>query len=255
MRTHLGCTGSVELGELSKQTQRQLEQVEASWLEFSPAPPSLVVRHVQPDDLPALREISGELLELLNDLPEEERAKIPGGEFYYQDEPTGQFVRFKVWAGGFLTVVWARPDYDHAQWEAYQGQAVRLVFDPYQRLNGRVRFEASPSAAGELRCVLERSSGLYSQGEYEIATLPDGVEISLRDMNTSVLLLVKALQAVAKPASLQGEIDVSSFRTGDLEDFCRFVFRAGETWLVRPSLWRDFPEPHAPPGRPLERAA
>ncbi len=255
MRTHMGCTGSIELGTLSEETQRRLEQLEASWLEFAPESQSLVVRHVQPDDAPALREIAGELLEFLSVFAESERRQIPGGAIYYQDEASGQYVRLKIWAGGFLTVAWARPDYEHATLVAYHGQAAPVVFEPYQRLNGVVRFQDSAVAAEVVRATLERSEGLYAQGEYAINVSMKGVEINLRDVNASVLPLVRTLQDVAAPGSLQGEIDVSSFRVGDLEDYCRFVFRSGEAWLVRPSLWSDLLETQAPPSAPLERAA
>ena len=43
MRTHLGCSGQVELGTLSKETQQKLEHVEAAWLEFVPESVSLEV--------------------------------------------------------------------------------------------------------------------------------------------------------------------------------------------------------------------
>ncbi len=255
MRTHLGCTGSVELGALSEETQRRLEQLEAGWLEYAPESQSLVVRHVQPDNAPVLREIAGELLEFLSVIGEGERVKIPGGAIYYQDEVGGQFVRLKVWPGGFLTVAWARPRYEHAMAIAYHGETVPVVFEPYQRLNGAVRFADSAVAAEAVRATLERSEGLYAQGEYAIRASMQGVEITLRDVNASVLPLVKALRDIAKPGSLQGEIDVTSFRAGDLEDYCRFVFRGGEIWLVRPSLWSDTPETQAPPSEPLRRAA
>jgi hypothetical protein len=243
------------VGNISEQTQRRLEQTEASWLEFVADPPSLVIRHVQPDNLPPLREITGELLALLSEIGEEERTRMPGGAFYYRDEQKGQYVRLKVWRGGFLTVAWARPDYEHAQWELYQGQTVPIVFEPYQRLNGRVIFDGSSAAAEEVTDTLEHSLGLYSQGDYKITSTVDGVEIALQDVNADVLGLVKVVREVAKPGSLQGEIDVSSFRAGGLEDYCRFVFRTGEAWLVRPSLWTDVPEAQAPPHPPLERAA
>jgi hypothetical protein len=255
MRTHLGCTGDVELGPLSRETQRHLTQIEASWLEFAPESQSLMVRHVQPDDTPVLREVAGELLEFLSAIPETERVGIPGGAVYYQDEVSGQYVRLKVWPGGFLTVAWARPDYDHAKWVAYHGENVPVVFEPYQRLNGGVRLEGTTVAADLLRATLERSEGLYAQGDYEVKTSLEAVELTLRDVNASILPLLKTLREVAKPGSLQGEIDISSFRAGDLEDYCRFVLRAGDTWLVRPSLWSDVPETQAPPTRPLERAA
>jgi len=255
MRTHLVCIGQVELGELSQATQQRLEQAPASWLEYSPAPPSLVVRHVQPDNLPALREITGELLEFLSRIADRERSRMPGGALYFQDEQTGQYVRLKVWKGGFLTVAWAQPDYEHAQWERYQGQTVPVVFEPYQRLNGAVKFEGIGTAAEEVTDVLEHSLGLYSQGEYEINSWLGGVEVTLRDVNADVLDLVKVLREVAEPGTLQGEIDVTSFRAGDLQDYVRFTFRAGEAWVVRPSLWTDVPEAQAPPQPPLERAA
>ncbi len=255
MRTHLGCTGSIELGTLSQETQRRLETVGASWLEFSPEPPSLVVRHVQPDDIPALREITGELLEFLSDIPDDERVRVPGGALYYKDEESGQLVRLKVWAGGFLTVAWARPDYAHAHWQPYQGQSVQVVFEPYQRLNGKVAFEGTPTAGDQLRAVLERTAGPYDQGEYAITSSVDTTEVTLRDFNAGVLQIVDTLREVAAPGTLRGEIDVTSFRAGDIEDYCRFVFKGAETWMVRPALWSDPLGSARPPGEPLERAA
>jgi hypothetical protein len=256
MRTHLGCTGRVDLGVLRPDTQRRLEQVEATWLEFSPEPPSLVVRHVQPDDTPALREITGELLEFLSDIPEAERIRIPGGALYYLDETTGQYVRLRVWSGGFLTVAWARPDYAHASWELYKDQKLALVFDAYQCLNGTVRLQAPSSAADEIRSVVDRFGGLYPQGDFETRVSGEAMEIQLRDVNTSVLPLLKILRAKAAPlASLEGEVEVSSFRPGDVEDYCRFALRRGEIWVVRPSLWSDVPETRPSPPGQMEPAA
>jgi hypothetical protein len=244
MRTHLGCTGRVELGAISRETQQRLEHVEAIWLEFSPEPPSLVVRHVQPDDIPALREIAGELLEFLSNIPEAERKKVPGGAFYYLDEQSGQSVRIKVWEGAFLTVAWAQPDYARASWEPYRGQTLPLVFDAYQRLNGVLRLQAVPGTAEEIRSTIERNGGLYPQGDLEVLVTDRRIEIKLLDVNTSVLPLLKLLRAKAEPASsLDGEIDVSSFRSGDVEDYCRFVLRAGEVWIARPALWTELPQP------------
>jgi hypothetical protein len=255
MRTHLGCTGSIELGTLGQETQGRLEKVEASWLEFSPEPPSLVVRHVQPDDIPALREVTGELIEFLSDIPDDERVRVPGGALYYQDEESGQHIRLKVWKGGFLTIAWARPDYAHSHWQPFQGQPAQVVFEPYQCLNGKVKLEGSPTAGDQIRGVLERAEGPYDQGEYEITSSVDSTEVTLRDFNASILPLVNKLREVAKAGTFQGEIEVTSFRAGDVEDYCRFVFKGGDTWLVRPSLWSDQPESAAPAQPSLERAA
>ena len=255
MRSHLGCTGSVELGNLGEETQKRLEQVAATWLEYSPESSSLVVRHVQPDDFPALREVGGELLDFLHAFSDSERAQIPGGAIYYQDESTGQYVRLKVWKGGFLTVAWARAEYARADWEPFCNQPVKLVFEPFQRLNGSVTFEGRPTAADDLRKIIEKTEGQYSQGDYSIASTVRGVEITLSDVNADALSLVNALRYMAKPGTLSGEIDVSSFRAGDLEDYCRFSFRAGETWVARPILWSDTPNTPASPADPLSRAA
>ena len=255
MRTHLGCTGSIELGTLSQETQSRLEKVEASWLEFSPEPASLVVRHVQPDDILALREIAGELLEFLSNAPDDERVRVPGGAIYYKDEESGQHIRLKVWKGGFLTIAWARPDYAHAHWQPYQGQSVQVVFEPYQCLNGKVSFEGSPTAGDQIRALLEQTEGPYDQGEYAISSSVDTTEVTLRDLNVSILPLVTKLREIAKPGTLEGRIEVTSFRAGDFEDYCQFVFKGTETWLVQPSLWSDVPESAPTPGQPLERAA
>ena len=242
MRSHLGCTGSVDLGPLTEDTQKRLEKIAASWLEYSPEPSSLIVRHVQPDDVPPLREVAGELLDFLHAVSDAERAKIPGGALFYQDEPTGQYVRLKVWKGGFLTVAWARPDYTRAQWVPFLNQPVTLVFEPFQRLNGSVGFEGHPGAADDLRKIIEKTAGQYSQGDYEISSSVSRVEVTFRDVNADVLTVVNAFRYMAKAGTLSGELEVTSFRAGDLEDYCRFSFRAGETWMARPVLWTDTPD-------------
>jgi hypothetical protein len=243
MRTHLGCTGRVELGKLSQETQKRLEKIPATWLEFTPETNALVVRHVQPDDIPAMREITGELFDFLTAILEQERKHIPGGALYYLDEQTGQSVRIKVWEGAFVTVAWAQPDYSRANWEPYHEGPTPVVFDAYQRLNGVVKFQAQPGAVEEVKAVIDRFAGLYPQGEFEALQMGNNLEVRFFDVNASVLLLLKTLKAQAEPAaSLEGEIDVSSFRSGDVEDYCRFALRGGEIWIARPALWADLPQ-------------
>jgi hypothetical protein len=242
MSRHLGCTGSVELGSVSKATVRRLEQVQAVWLDFSADPPALVVRHVQPDSQVPLREITGELLDFLNAIPEAERKTVGGGALYCLNEETGEYVRLKVWPGGFITVAWATPDYTRAQREVYRGQAVPLVCDFYQCLNGVVRLRTGPKGEENIRAVVERAVGLYPLGDFAIDSVGGQIELQLRDVNSSVVSLLQVLRVVAEPASsLEGEIDVSSFRPGDLEDYARFVLRSGESWLLRPALWQELP--------------
>lgn len=252
MRTHLGCKGYVELGALSEETQRKLEQVSASWLEFTPNPPSLVVRHVQPDDVSAPREIAGELLEFLSQISDAERQAVAGGALYYLDEQSGQYLQLRVLRGGLLTISWAHPDYSRGRWERYEGGLVAVVFEPYQRLNGKVKLQALPAPTERIRTVIERPDGLYPQGEYEVRSSGDQVEVSLHNVNSSVLPLIETLLAVAEPGSLEGCLDVSSFRTGDLDDYCCFTFKHGEAWVVRPSLWSDVSAGETVPSQPAQ---
>ena len=183
MRTHWGCSGQVELGILSKETQQRLDRVTANWLEFVPESTSLEVRHVQPDGGPPLPAIAAELIDFLSGVTNEERAQVPGGALYYQDEVKGQYVRLKIQKGGSVTLAWARPDYTQAQWEHYYTQPVAVVPEPYQRLNGKCSFEGVPSAADDVRELLERTAGLYSEGDFEIIARIDRIEIALRDVN------------------------------------------------------------------------
>jgi hypothetical protein len=161
----------------------------------------------------------------------------------------------KVWKGGFLTVAWARPDYARAPWEPFRNQPVTLVFEPFQRLNGTVGFEGNPNAADDFRRIIEKTTGQYSQGDFEITSSVGRVDIILRDVNADALTVVNALRYMAKAGTLSGEIDLSSFRAGDLEDYCRFSFRAGETWMARPILWSDTPDAAVAPVGPLMQAA
>jgi hypothetical protein len=200
-----------------------------------------VVRHVQPDAISPPREIGGELLEFLTQVSEVERRAFPGGALYYLDEQTGQYLRLRVWRGGNLTISWAHPSYEDAQWALYEGQATPVVFEPYQCLNGSVSFKAKPGAADEIRLTVERPAGLCPQGEYELHPVGEVLGLELREVNSSVVPLVETLRQVAAPGSLNGQIDVSSFRAGDLDDYCRFVFKNGEIRLLRPSLWSDAP--------------
>ena len=251
MRTHLGCTGRVELGKLGLETQKRLEKIPATWLELMPETGTLVVRHVQPDDIPPMREIAGELFDFLTAIPEEERKKIPGGALYYLDEQTGQSVRIKVWEGAFVTVAWAQPDYSRATWERYREGPTPVVFDAYQRLNGVFRLQAGQAVVDEIRSTIERNGGLYPQGDLEVLVADRRIEVKLLDVNASVLPLLTVLRGKADPASsLEGEIDVSSFRSGDVEDYCRFILRAGEIWIARPELWADQPQTSSEPIAP-----
>ena len=73
--------------------------------------------------------------------------------------------------------------------------------------------------------------------------------------SAATLTVINALRYLAKPGTLSGEIDVTSFRVGDLEDYCRFSFRAGATRMARPQLWSDTPDASMSPADPVSQAA
>ena len=116
-------------------------------------------------------------------------------------------------------------------------------------------FEGHPNVADDFRRIIDKTAGQYSQGDYAISSSIRQVEVTLRDVNADALTIVNALRYMAKPGTLSGEIEVSSFRAGDLEDYCRFSFRAGETWMARPILWSDTPDSPATPAYPVPQAA
>jgi hypothetical protein len=181
------------------------------------------------------------LLEFLTQVSDVERQAFPGGALYYLDEQTGQYLRLQVSRGGNLTVSWAHPSYEDAKPVLYEGQVTPVVFEPYQCLNGSVSLAAKPGAADEIRLTIERPAGLCPQGEYELHPIGEVLGLELREVNSSVVPLVETLRQVAEPGSLNGQLDVSSFRAGDQDDYCRFVFKNGEIQLLRPSLWSDTP--------------
>jgi hypothetical protein len=91
----------------------------------------------------------------------------------------------------------------------------------------------------KLRAVIERPGGLYPQGDFELDVVEEEVVLTLREVNSSVVPVVDALRKLAQPGTLKGHIEVTSFRAGDLDDYCRFVFKGPDVWLLRPSLWND----------------
>jgi len=92
MRAHLGSPERIDLGGLSRETQRRMGEVKATWLEFSPDPPSLLVRPVKAEAASTPRQIAGELLEFLSHLPAHERKAVAGGALKHLDEATGHYL-------------------------------------------------------------------------------------------------------------------------------------------------------------------
>jgi hypothetical protein len=56
-------------------------------------------------------------------------------------------------------------------------------------------------------------------------------------VNLDGKLLVETLQRLASSRSLEGRLDVGSFRELAPEQLVRILFEKGETWVQHPMLW------------------
>jgi hypothetical protein len=106
-------------------------------------------------------------------------------------------------------------------------------------LNGEATFSASDleTAAAGLQELADTYEGLHPEGDFVASVEGERVRISLRDVNLDGKLLVEALQRVAAPRSLEGRLDVGSFRELAPEQLVRILFEKGETWVQHPMLW------------------
>ncbi|MCL7966106.1 MAG: hypothetical protein M8857_03280 [marine benthic group bacterium] len=234
-----GCQGRVVVGALPESVQRTLVSLPGDWLEYDPPSGSIVVRHIQPTDDPVLPAVTVELVRILSVLPFESLAEIEGGDLFVHTEETGRLVRLRVEPGGALHIQWARPGYAGAQKRAWSdGHEVR--HEPWNhRLNGEVVFgTADPaSAAASLQELADTYEGLHPEGEFEAVAEGPEVRVTLREVNLDGKLFVEALHRLAGPRTLDGRVDVASFREMAPEQLVRVLFEKGKTWVQHPMLW------------------
>jgi hypothetical protein len=234
-----GCQGRVVVGALPESVQRTLVSLPGDWLEYDPPSGSIVVRHIQPTDDPVLPAVTVELVRILSVLPFDNLAEIEGGDLFVHTEETGRLVRLRVERGGALHVQWARPGYSGAQKRAWS-DGRELLHEPWNhRLNGNVSFR-SADAAGAAEALSELADtyeGLHPEGEFEAVADGPEVRVTLRDVNLDGKLFVEALQRLAGARSLEGSVDVGSFRELAPEKLVRVLFEEGETWVQHPMLW------------------
>ncbi len=236
-----GCYGEVELGVLPGEIQSRLESLSGEWLEFDPPSRSIVVRHIEPTTDPFVPTIAKELVEMLAQLPPELQMEVPGGDLYVHTEKSGKLVRFRVGKGGAMHINWAHPNYDHAMKRPYTGGREIALAPELHRLNGTVTFVADnpEGAAGGLCQVADNFEGLYPEGDCMVTHDQNAgtVRLELKDVNVDATRLVKQLQRVANPRSLEGQFDLTSFAAEQPEHQIRFVFEGGQTWVQHPLLW------------------
>jgi hypothetical protein len=236
-----GCHGRVVVGAMPADVQGRLDSLPGDWLEYEPGSRCIVVRHVQPTDDPVLPAVTAELVRMLSVIPFELQGRIEGGDLYVHVEEDGRLVRLRVEPRGTLRVQWARPDYEGAVRRAWTDGHDILIEPWNHRLNGRVSFRADDpeSVVASLRETAASFEGLHPEGDLETdASMDDGaVAIRLRDVNLDARVLVDRLLALARPRTLEGRIDVSSFDEGAPERLVRLVFDRGEPWVQHPLLW------------------
>jgi hypothetical protein len=238
-----GCHGEVTLGPLPRAVQKDLIAVPGEWLEFEPASSKIVVRHIQPTSGPDLPIIAGELVHMLSQIPPVQHAGIAGGDFFVHTMDTGQFVRLQVEPGGALHIRWAQPDFERASKHPYRGRQETRIDRHFHRLDGSVTLEAPDPArvAEALRHLADTFEGLYPQGhcDTEVDETQGTVRLEMRDLNLDAHLLVETLQKEARPGSLRGHFDLSSFGEALPEEHVRFVFESGKTMVQHPLLWPE----------------
>ncbi len=234
-----GCQGRVVVGALPEAVKRALVAIPGDWLEYDPPSRSIVVRHIEPTDEPVLPAVTVELVRILSVIPFDILAGIEGGDLFVHIEETGRLVRLRVEAGGSLHIQWARPGYTGATKRPWS-DGHEIVTEPWNhRLNGDVKFESRDpeAAAAQLRDLADTYEGLHPEGEFEPSVVGPAVSLALRDVNLDGKVLVEALQRLAIPRSLEGRVDVGSFRELAPEQLVRILFEKGETWVQHPMLW------------------
>lgn len=235
-----GCYGRVMVGGMPVEVAGNLASLPGEWLEYDPDEGAIVVRHSQPSTAPSLPTIAGELVRILSEIPTGLHARIQGGDLFVHTERSLQLVRLRVEPGGALHIRWAHPDYARARRQTYVRGAEPLADPRIQRLNGRVLFTAEDAgaAAKAVDAAADAFEGLYPEGECRVTAGPGGsVQVDLSDVNLDVDVLMDALQRLAKPGTVAGQVEVSSFAGEAPERYARFLFEAGQTFIQRPVLW------------------
>jgi hypothetical protein len=234
-----GCQGHVVVGSLPESVQRGLGALPGDWLEYDPPSRSIIVRHVEPTDDPVLPAVTVELVRILSVIPFDSLAGIEGGDLFVHIEETGRLVRLRVEPGGSLHVQWARPGYTGATKRAWS-DGHEIVNEPWNhRLNGEVTFGAGDleSAAAGLQELADTYEGLHPEGDFVASVDGSLVNVTLREVNLDGKLLVETLQRLASSRSLEGQLDIGSFRERAPEQLVRILFEKGETWVQHPMLW------------------
>ena len=236
MQCEPDCDGRIEIGPLPESVLGRLAQFRGNWLEFVPEESAIVVRHVQPSGCPAISAVPCELIALMDCIPSEHRDAMPGGEFRVKDAD-GQILRLVVERGD-IRIQWPSPDYSRAV--AIPTTTLMEGLNPRAaRVAGWARFRGVADSAARIQAFVDSFEGLYPEGIMQMCPGNEGMEVQFHDVNVGPCELLAKLQELADPlASLEAELDISSFAPGSSDANFKILVRHGQTQALRPSLWR-----------------
>jgi hypothetical protein len=238
----MGCHGRIAVGPLGSELAARLARMPGEWLEYDVPSGAIVVRHIQPTSAPSLPTITAELVRMLSEIPLEAHPGIVGGELFIQTEDSPHLVRIRVTSGGGVRLDWAHADFARGRKQPFTDNQQIPVDAVYCRLNGTVAFGATDAArvARELQRTADTYEGLYPEGDFRAQVgEPEQVQVTMRDVNLDVRLLIGRVQELATAGSPRGSVDVTSFDDRHPDDRVRVLFEDGNVWVQEPYYWPD----------------
>jgi hypothetical protein len=231
------CSGEVDLGEVAAESRKRLSGFAGEWLEFDGAARRIVVRHVQPGGTPALSAVPAELIAMLQALAPDERERMRGGALVVRDR-AGVLLRLVV-EPDEVRIQWPKEDWSHAS-QVPLAEALALVEPVSARVSGALRFHAASGARTKLVEFIESFEGLYPDSDLRLEREGSTVRVELEGVCVGPQDLLDKLHELADPpASLDGDLRVSSFAPHALDRDYRLHLRGGVARAERPALWRE----------------
>ena len=173
----------------------------------------------------------------LDALAPDRREEAPGGTLLIRD-PGGRLLRL-VLARGEVRIQWAHEDFTHPV--SVPVEKALAGIDPVRaRVAGVASFGGGPDQAAKLEAFVHGFEGLYPEGDVEVETGEGRVRARFRGVNVGPRELLGVLRSLADPpASLEADLEVTSFSPGEVDGDLRIRVQRGEAQAERPSLWRE----------------
>jgi hypothetical protein len=231
----LSCEGLIRFGPLPWDTTEQLAQFPGNWLRYAPGENAIIAKSPQPALCPAFTAVACELISMMNSIPEEQRASMPGGSLYIRGNE-GDVLRILV-ERGEVRLQW--PHRNYAQPVSVTPDSVLQSLDPGKTtVRGWARFAGSCERASELEEFVNRFGGLYPEGELPSECQQNLVFVRFKDVRIGIPELLDKLRQLSETQdSLQAELDVWPTGEESARRVFRILIRDGEISTLRPSLW------------------